>query len=139
MSTTIRPEVSPRHPYRLDRHRYYELKHFCLQFPGWRENYISLGGIKSSGNFHPIRFSTGAFGRPTEDMAEARIFYSDRMDLLRRAALETDPLFGDYILEAVTEGLSYDTMRARYNIPFGKDLWYSLYRRFFWVLSKERQ
>lgn len=36
MGTTIRPELSEKNPYWIERHRYYELKHFCLQYPIWK-------------------------------------------------------------------------------------------------------
>lgn len=34
MSTTIRPVVTS-DKYRISKHRYYELKHFCLQYHEW--------------------------------------------------------------------------------------------------------
>ena len=37
MGTTIRPELSEKNPYWIERHRYYELKHFCLQYPIWKK------------------------------------------------------------------------------------------------------
>ena len=30
MSTTIRPELSEKNQYWIDKHRYYELKHLCI-------------------------------------------------------------------------------------------------------------
>ena len=39
MATTIRPELSEKNPYWIEKHRYYELKHFCLQYPIWRKAY----------------------------------------------------------------------------------------------------
>ena len=33
----VKPELSKRNPYKLDKHRYYELKHFCLQYPDWKK------------------------------------------------------------------------------------------------------
>ncbi len=36
MGTDIRPEISRRSRYDISRHRYYELKHFCLQYPEWK-------------------------------------------------------------------------------------------------------
>lgn len=38
MGTTIRPELSEKNPYWIERHRYYELKHFCLQYPIWKKH-----------------------------------------------------------------------------------------------------
>ena len=70
--------------------------------------------------------------------AEARIFYSDRMDLVKLVAEETDAVLGTYILQAVTNGISYDCLKARLDIPCCKDVYYDLYRRFFWLLNKER-
>ena len=45
MGTSIRPEVSSKKEYWLSRHRYYELKHFCLQYPEWKRNYRALDGF----------------------------------------------------------------------------------------------
>lgn len=33
MATVIRPEISPKNKYWISKHRHYELKHFCLQYP----------------------------------------------------------------------------------------------------------
>lgn len=30
MATEIRPELSEKNPYWIGKHRYYELKHFCI-------------------------------------------------------------------------------------------------------------
>lgn len=45
MGTTIRPELSEKNPYWIERHRYYELKHFCLQYPIWKKAYAALDGL----------------------------------------------------------------------------------------------
>ena len=77
-------------------------------------------------------------GDPTARCAEARVFYSDRMELVKLVAEETDAVLGTYILQAVTNGISYDCLKARLDIPCCKDVYYDLYRRFFWLLNKER-
>lgn len=45
MGTNIRPELSNKSPYWIERHRYYELKHFCLQYPIWKRAYAALGNL----------------------------------------------------------------------------------------------
>lgn len=35
MATTIRPELSKNNKYYISKQRYYELKHFCLQYGDW--------------------------------------------------------------------------------------------------------
>ena len=38
MSTVIRPELSKNNEYWIPRQRFYELKHFCLQYPSWKKH-----------------------------------------------------------------------------------------------------
>lgn len=39
-----KPELSKKNPYHLSRHRYYELKHFCFQYPEWKKNIALTSG-----------------------------------------------------------------------------------------------
>lgn len=137
MGTTIRPELSEKNKYWLERHRYYELKHFCLQYPIWKKAYRALDGFKD----HPIDlqlFSAGSYGSPTERCAMAKAYYHDRMEMIENTAKETDQELQSYILKGVTECLSYDVLKARLEIPCSKDTYYDRYRRFFWLLNKMR-
>ena len=45
MGTRIRAELSEKNKYWISRHRYYELKHFCLQYPSWRRTYAALDDL----------------------------------------------------------------------------------------------
>ena len=59
--------------------------------------------------------------------------------MIEQTAKDTDLGLWDYILKAVTEGVSYDYLKARLDIPCCKDVYYELYRKFFWLLNKARQ
>lgn len=139
MSTSIRPELSPKNCYWIEKHRYYELKHFCLQYPTWRRKYNSLICYPSSWPKLVPPTKTNVISDPVTMFVDERLFYSNRMDMLERVAKETDEKLASYILKAITEGISYDHLRVRTDIPCCKDTYYDLYRRFFWLLSKERQ
>lgn len=139
MGTTIRPELSQKNPYWLEKHRYYELKHFCLQYPIWRKAYSSLDGLATHPSDPLMFIAANTLSDPTASCAIAKMFYSERLDMVKEVAKETDPILADYILKAVTEGWSYDILKARLEIPCCKDVYYDLYRRFFWLLSKERK
>lgn len=138
MSTTIRPEVSKKNQYWIERHRYYELKHFCLQYPIWKKAYAGLDGMSKRPADLEIFAKTSNISDPTARCAEAKLFYSNRIKMIERTAEETDVALSSYILKAVTEGVSYDHLKARLNIPCCKDTYYNLYRRFFWLLNKVR-
>lgn len=138
MSTTIRPELSKKNKYWINRHRYYELKHFCLQYPIWTEALASLTALGAK-SVEWEKVSTNEKKDPTERCAEARLYYLERIEMIEKAAKEADLGLWDYILKAVTEGLSYDHLLARYDIPCSKDMYYDRYRKFFWILNKLRE
>ena len=136
MATVIRPEITEKSRWYLERHRYYELKHFCMQCPSWRKELQGLDGWKarrmdSVPGLNP--------GDPTAEEAVRRAFYSDRIGMLDEAARETDNVIGVYILEGIVSGKSYDALNACKRIPCCRDVYYELYRKFFYILSELRQ
>lgn len=139
MSTTIRAELSDKNPYWIERHRYYELKHFCLQYPLWKRTRQELDGYGQK-SAYVLKAVTGRFNPdPTLAFAEARTYYSDRMGMIERAARESNECLSGYLIKGVTEGFSYDILKARLNIPCCKDVYYEAYRRFFWTLDRIRK
>ena len=139
MGTTIRPELSGKNKYWIEKHRYYELKHFCLQYPTWKKAYSALDGLSNrSADLSGIK-PTNNISDPTAKCAEAKTYYSERTNMIESVANETCPDLSDYILRAVTEAISYDHLKSRLDIPCSKDTYYDLYRRFFWLLNKARK
>lgn len=139
MCTNIRPELSEKNKYWIDKHRYYELKHFCLQYPVWKKSYLALDGMSKRPNDLEFFTPTNSCGDPTARCAMAKSFYSERMEIIERCAREADPELAVYILRAVTEELSYTYLKNKLDIPCSKDTYYDRYRRFFWFLNKARQ
>lgn len=138
MGTVIRSELSRKNPYWIEKHRYYELKHFCLQYPIWKQSYNSLGGLSSNPDALDMCRNKYHMSNPTERIAMIRSNYSNKMQMVERSAEEADKDIARYILLGVTTGLSYTTLRTKHNIPCCKDVYYGLYRKFFWILSKKR-
>lgn len=137
MGTTIRPELSEKNKYWIERHRYYELKHFCLQYPTWKKAYLALDGLSRRPT--ELAIFSNMPSDPTFRCVAAREFYFDRMQMVEQTVIATDGDLYSYILKGVTEGVSYDHLKARLEIPCCKDIYYDLYRRFFWLLNKERK
>ena len=137
MTTLIRPEISKNSRYYINRHRYYELKHFCLQYPVWKRAHESLDGLSKRPD-DLLGIQKSGIPDPTARAAESRAEFARRMELVESAAKETDEIIGDYILEGVTEALSYDKLNARTPVPCCKDDYYRLCRKFFWILDKKR-
>ena len=108
--TAIHPELSPKSRYWIDRHRYYELKHFCLQYPLWIRARASLDGLSRRALRLTPPSPTGLVQSPTSRCAEQRLWYTERIAMVEESAAEADPLLGPYLLRGVTEGLSYDCL-----------------------------
>ena len=138
MATKIRPEISIKNKYHIDKHRHYELKHFCLQYPNWKRTYAEIDNAGIAATLFDRVPSSSSPGDPTAKRALAKARLTERIKMIERIAQEADEQLYDYILKAVTEGLSYTYLKSRLDIPCGKDMYYDRYRRFFWLLNKVR-
>ncbi|MCC2832057.1 hypothetical protein [[Clostridium] innocuum] len=139
MGTVIRAKLSPKNKYWIEKHRYYELKHFCLQYPIWKKAYEDIADITMY-TTSLIEVSTGS-KTPSDIVARNAIdktVYSNRIDTIEKAAYEADSELSYYILRGVTEELSFTYLKSRLGMPCSKDTYYDRYRRFFWILSKVR-
>jgi hypothetical protein len=138
MTTVIRPEISTKNKYWIDKHRHYELKHFCLQYPTWKKTYAAINELSASSSILERVSSGDQITDMTAKCAMKKVYYSNRIKLVEQAAREADEDLYFYILKAVTEGLSYTYLKSKMDIPCGKDMYYDRYRRFFWILSNSR-
>lgn len=138
MGTDITPEISRRNKYYISRHRYYELKHYCLQYPEWKRAYRILNEKLESCSKSIANPTDAGVPHNTETMALAMAAFAQNMKLVEDTAKRTDSLAGPYIFKAVTEGYSYPYFSTVLKIPMSRDKYYEMYRRFFWLLDDVR-
>ena len=139
MATVIRPEISEKNKYWIDKHRYYELKHFCLQYPEWKRAYSDFDNIGVPLSMIERVLTSNLPGDPTAKRAMMKTYYAEKIRMIEKVALETDRCLHNYILKAVTEGRSYTYLKTKLNIPCGRDMYYERYRKFFWLLNNVRE
>lgn len=96
--------------YDLSKHRFYELKHFCLQYSKWKEIYEDADGWSGKGD---------TTSRDGIKRAEIRRY----VDMIEECARLTDP---DILRIVTVDGISLPTNKI-----------YE-YRKFFWELSRRR-
>ena len=135
--SNLKPELSEKNEYWISRHRYYELKHFCLQYPEWKRAILELHN--KYGYSITERIKSFVISKPTEKIAEQAIFYSNLISLVENTAYKTDDKLALYILKGVVEERSYTYLRSVLNIPCCRNEYYELYRKFFWILSNSRK
>lgn len=130
--TEIRPELSEKNPYWISKHRYYELKHFCMQYNEWVREVRDLTYFKSSS---VTGLERDEFSNPTYSCVERIEELNGKIARVRKSAKSSGDDLWEYLLIGVTEGLTYSKLRARTNIPCCKDTYYDMYRRFFYILA----
>ena len=136
--SNMRPELSKKSKHYVEKHRYYELKNFCLQYGIWKKAYLALDGLSKRPEDLERLSKTNTYSNPTEQCAIARDKYSNWIGMVEQCCKDADPDIFEYLLRCVTEGTSYEVMSAKSYIPCCKDTFYKAYRRFFWLLSKRR-
>lgn len=66
-------------------------------------------------------------------------YYTTRMDIVKRACHEADPVIEKWLFEALTRDVTYPYLKSVMDIPCGRDYFYERYRKAFWVLDKIRE
>lgn len=133
MSTVIRSEISKKNKYWISKHRHLELKHFCLQYPEWKEHSREVSWWRASDGRGDPQWSD-----PVAGAAYNRERLVANIRMVEKCAQDASDELWKYILKAVTEDLSYVNLRMVYEIPCSKDMYYDRYRKFFWLLAKTR-
>ena len=144
MGTDIRNQISEDSKYFLPKHRYLELRHFCAQYYFWiaKKEVLTNQALET---YTPTGYhNSSKYADKTAEIAIKIASLSNRINLIDRISCEADPVLGHYIFRAVTEELTYEALNRdleRHNEPpmnCGRNVFYSTYRKFFWLLDKER-
>lgn len=94
--------------YNISKHRYYELKHACLQYPEW------------------INKET------PENEEKIKLLNETAYEACMHA------FWYPMLISAVTEGIKYEGIILKYGIaPVKKDVWITYYRYFFYLLDQK--
>ena len=136
----MRSSMSKKNKWYIDPERYLELKHFCLQFDSFKNDYFSSITVNGSSYIRRFpsrneRFKRASLVETTVEYLEDR---NNKMDMIIKCAKKADRDIYSWILKGVTKGLGYEELRAR-GIPCGKDYYYEAYHKFFYILDKERK
>lgn len=146
MSTKTRPELSEKNRFWIPKERYYELKHFCLQYNDWCAKIAELDGMARHSPGIDIPRNGGKVADPTGWAAEARAKYCCLCTMVKEAAwaavnegdLVCQQRYHNALMTAVSEGLSYEQIVALGLYDCSRSEWYKTYRKFFWCLNMIR-
>lgn len=138
MVTKFKPIVSAGNPSYISKHRYYELKHFCLQYPEWKAKYRDLQSYIYTKSVVKTCKDDGMVTTNLDSIGIELSYISKNIDLIEQTCDEVDSTIARYLLLAITEERTYSNLKTVYDIPCGREYFYVRYRKFFYILDKKR-
>ena len=136
MGTNIRTSIAESNPYYISKHEYLMTKHFALQYNDWKKHQKDIESRVSYG-FKIGGGRNGTVVCPVEKAQEDAEKYAFRMSLVEQAAKIAGEDIWEIVLLGVTTECNYEYLRLMKGIPCCKDVYYRMYRKFFWVLNQE--
>ena len=131
----LKSELSVRNQYYIPKHRYYELRHFCLQYPEWCAARNAVGCISST-DISGVSVKQNC-SDPVARAAEMRLFYENRMNMIDRIAKETDPSLYSYILSHTLRGEQAIEVLDSKPVIFSADAEYIRAKSYYRIGQKE--
>lgn len=139
LTTRNRPEVSSSNKYYISKHRFYELKHFCLQYREWSSKCdIYKESIRSSSLIQVNKGITDVQDPVGDIFASIEELYT-KMQMVKTACKLADEQLSGYIFEAVTRDRSFTYLQTVLEIPCSRSTFYDRYRKFYFILSNLRK
>ena len=124
--------------YGINKHRFLELKHHCLQYQDWRRELANMQDTVKAIQYGKEGKGSPSIGSATECLAIRRTELEEKCKTIEQTAIEADPELYQYILEGVTtDYATYRYLKDAKKIPCGKDMYYDRRRKFFYLLSKK--
>lgn len=136
MSTLIRPEISRKKDEWISKHRYYELKHFSLQYPEWKRKLADRTYILGSSVAGTAKKSQIEFHDPTFENVSVSETYQRNIEIVEKACEMASHEFKLYLLLVLTEGVTYEYLKMVKGMPCGRSSFYKMYRKAFWNLDR---
>ena len=88
----------------ISRERYYELLHFCRQYPEWKKSAASLLGT-SAQRYSTEAHAAGTVSDPTERAAVKRETYLRRIQIVDMAAINAGDKWCDTLIRNICYGV----------------------------------
>lgn len=129
--------LSTKNPYYLTKHRFYEVYHYAMQYQEWKDEYRTAEQTMRGIAYDGVKVKSSGSGDALERVAIRLTELSEKIEMLEAVARETDKDLSEYILRGATdEQVTYNYLSMVLHIPCSRNTYYSLRRKFYWLLSK---
>ncbi len=129
--------LSTKNPYYLTKHRFYEVYHYAMQYQEWKDEYRTTEQTMRGIAYDGVKVKSSGSGDALERVAIRLTELSEKIEMLEAVAKETDKDLSEYILRGATdEQVTYNYLSMVLHIPCSRNTYYSLRRKFYWLLSE---
>ena len=108
---------------------------FCYAYKDMKRRLKDLDGMHSHEQDGMPRGTDTS--DPTAEEAMKRMKLQDNIDIIEHAVIDTDPFLYDWLLEGITKrNVSYSYLKAKKQIPCGKNTYSELRRQVYWRVAE---
>lgn len=125
--------------YRLEKHELYMTIHYALRYDEFRREYRDITDSAKAMTYDADRVVASACSDPTYRLAERRAETAKKiMNIEGSVRAAAGDVLYPYILKALTqEGANYELLHYEYKMPCGRNLFYLLKRKAYFILAKK--
>lgn len=125
-----------RSKYYIPREDYITAVHWCLRYPLWIAELRTLADTSKAITYDKDKVQTSNGYDATADTAIRRIELTKKVQLLESTAEKVDHKLKDYLILAVTQGLTIYQLIQR-GMPYDKNYFSDKRQRFYYEISKK--
>ena len=124
--------------YGISKHRYNELKEFCMQYTEWRDELkYKTDTVKSKRITDMPQPTSGEDA--TAALAVRRLELEDKCKIVEQTAIEASGDMYQYIIKSVTEDVPCWYLEDIMGMPYCRSDFYACRRYFFFLLDKNKR
>ena len=128
--------LKPSNKYFLPKETFLTVVHYCKQYPLWVEELAKTADTGRAIRYDQDRVQTSGNYDPTSETAIRRMELAKKKETIDNVAkMVAGNVMARWLINGVCHDRTFAALRAD-GIPCGKDLYYSLRRRFYFEMAK---
>ena len=129
---------SYRGKYKMTKEQYLAAKYYALRYHEWQTEYRALTDTARGITYSDMPKGSLSTASPVEEAAIKCQAISDKIRLIEDTAAEAGGDLSRYLIKAVTNSdITFHQMKVLTDMPCGRDLFYNMVRRFYFLLSQK--
>lgn len=129
---------SYRGKYKMTKEQYLAAKYYALRYHEWQQEYKALTDTARAITYSDMPKGSLSTVSPVEEAAIKCQSISDKIRLIEDTAAEAGGDLSQYLIKAVTNSdITFHQMKVLTDMPCGRDLFYNMVRRFYFLLSQK--